>query len=354
MRSETVSMSVDGTPFDAFLFLSVRAALNEAARSFQCTVAARFGAGATHSLFRSGAEVRIGADGTPIFSGYVDRRRPHMDRNGQSIVVVGRSKGADAVDSSARHKTGRFDNKSPIDIAKEIAPKGVVFSARAKLQKIKEYQLTPGATVYREIERLARDQGVTLSGNGDGDIVFVDASQPTRRAGGLYEGVNIEIGVSDLNDANRHRDYIVRGQSYDGHGEDALEIEEIASDSAMRRDRARIIIVDGNIDKERAKARAKYHKGRAAGEAIRATITTPGWRDEKGALYEPGDTVWTESPFLDLAQDMLIESVDYQIESGSSGENGGSFCNLYLVDPRAYGGKAGKSSKSGADWSIGD
>lgn len=59
---------------------------------------------------------------------------------------------------------------------------------------------------------------------------------------------------------------------------------------------------------------------------------------------DAGKLIWTESPYLDVTQDMLIERVSYdQDESGS-------IATLSLVDPRAHGGKKGKGSKSGKSW----
>jgi prophage tail gpP-like protein len=136
----------------------------------------------------------------------------------------------------------------------------------------------------------------------------------------------------------------VRGQRPFGHGEENLEIEETETDGAVKRHRPIIIIQDEDTDKKRAKKRAKNRKDRAAGNALKATIITQGFHDEGGQLWEPGNLVWTESAFLDIAQDMLIESVDYeQSESGS-------FATLNLTDPRSYGGEGGKGNKSGPDW----
>jgi prophage tail gpP-like protein len=77
-----------------------------------------------------------------------------------------------------------------------------------------------------------------------------------------------------------------------------------------------------------------------------------GFRDDTGQLWTPGKLVWTESPFLDIAQDMLIEQVEYaQSEAGS-------IATLSLTDPRAYGGHGagggkGKGNKSGSIWETG-
>jgi prophage tail gpP-like protein len=347
-QTENVTVLVGGQPYASWEGISVHASMKEAARSFQLVIADAQGAAAAHEIFASGNPVQIQGGSDQIFNGYVDRRRPHMAPGVQTIAVCGRAKGADAVDSSAKHDTGCFLNETPLDIANAIAPRGVTFTSMVQLQKIAQYQLNPGASVFREIERLLRDQGATMMGAADGSIVIVDASQARRQAGGLYQGQNIEQASSDLNDANRHKNYHVRGQSFDGHGAAAMQIEGQATDGAITRDRTRVIVIDGNTSSDRAKKRATYHRDRAAGEAIKAGVSVAGWRDDNGALFVPGNKVWTESAFLGLKQDMLIEHVTYTQTPKSTN------AHLGLVDPRAYGGKAGQSSGSSSDWDIGE
>jgi len=341
--TEHVRISVGGQDFDAFKDIAIHAAMNEACRHFHLVVADKWGPSATHNIFTLGAKVTISCDAGLVFTGFVDRRDAHMGPREQVMTIAGRSTGQDAVDSSAVHKTGRFDNKTPLEIAKAIAPQGVQFQALAQLDKVKEYQLIPGATVFREVERLCRDQGKTLMGMADGSIAITDASSMSRGGGQLIEGQNILDGTSHLNACNRMKEYLARGQSYDGHGSDAMQIEGTSKDSGVQRDRKRLIVIDGNTNKDRAKARAKYHRDRHAGDSIRATITTVGWRDDNGSLWEPGSKVYVQSPFLGLQQDMLIESIHYHQSHNTT-------ATFALVDPRAYGGQSGGGGDSGSDW----
>lgn len=98
------------------------------------------------------------------------------------------------------------------------------------------------------------------------------------------------------------------------------------------------------------KKHAEHRRNLEAGCGLTAIITTPGWRDETGALWMPGNKVWTSTPFLDISQDMLIEAADYL----QDGTDEGTRVVLNLVDPRAHGGQAGKVNKSGSDWDMDD
>lgn len=347
-QTEVVSIEVDGVRYTAFMRAQVRAAFNEAARAFELNIAAEPGAAPTHAIFRGGAAVKVYANGDLLLDGYVDQKRPHLGARDASIVVTGRSKSADLIDSDVEHATGYFENKDPIEIAKELADGyGATFETDQKLRKIEpSYTVTPGASIFREVEKMIRRQGLTLTGTPEGNV---KATKPDgqRHAGGLFEGQNILVGNADHNWSNRHSKYSFRGQRGVGQGARRLHLVASSKDSAVKRKRVKSVVHDDDGTIEDLKTRAKGRALRSAGEALKAAISTQGFRDIAGKVWTPGFLVWTESPFLDIAQDMLIEAADY-----SQGPEG-SIALLSLVDPRTYDGSGaggGKGNKSGAEW----
>jgi prophage tail gpP-like protein len=332
----------------AFEYVSVHAAFNEAARSFTATLAAETGASTVNRIFDVGTEVTISTNGETLVTGFVDTKDPKFSAKKAEIEITGRSKSGDLVDGAAEHDTGYFENKDPLEIANEISKEyGAKWESDQQLEKIEQYKLQQGETCYRCIEKMARQQGMTITGTKEGNAKITKAGSQ-RQGGSLIEGENILIGASHHNAKNRHSKIVVRGQRPFGHGDENLEIEEEEQDSGIKRHRTVIIVQDEDTDKKRAKKRAKNRKDRSAGNALKATIVVQGFHDDGGQLWEPGNLVWTESEFLDIAQDMLIEAVDYvQDEKGS-------VCTLSLVDPRAYGGEGGGSgNKSGGSWDFG-
>jgi prophage tail gpP-like protein len=352
MGPETISIVVGGERYTAFEEVTVTAAMNKAARTFSLAVAAEIGATATNALFAAGVELEIYANEDLLLSGFVDGKQPKLSAFDAMITVSGRSSAGDLIDSSADHKTGRFEDKTPLEIGNELAAdfKNTGFVTDQQLEKIEQYQITPGESVFRCVEKMCRQQGMTLAGAADGRVSITKAGS-SRQGGALIEGQNILEGMSHHNAANRHSTYKVRGQRPFDHGEENLEIEEIADDGAVKRHRPLIVIEDEDTTKDRAKKRAKNRRDRAAGNALKASIKVQGFRDDTGALWTPGNLVWTESPFLDIAQDMLIEQVEYaQSEAGS-------IATLSLTDPRSYGGEGaggGKGNQSGDEWEFGD
>lgn len=348
MGVEVVVVNVGGMSYSAFKTAVVRAAFNEAARSFHLEIAAEAGASATNRIFKVGTKLTITANGDLLFTGFVDQKKPRLAKDDAKIDVIGRSNSGDLVDSSAKHETGQFEKKNPLEIGKEISKGiGAQWTTDQKLEKIDQYQLTPGESCFRCVEKMVKQQGMTITGEADGNAKITKAGSK-RHSGGIVEGRNFLTGTADHNGSNRHSEYIVRGQRPFGHGVDNLEIEAILRDKTVDRHRPIIIIQDEDTTKDRTKKRAKTRKDRAAGHSLKASVEVQGFRDEGGKLWEPGHLVWLESPFLDIAQDMLIESVTY------NQSDNGSISTLSLTDPRAYDGKGGKGNASGSEWSMDD
>jgi prophage tail gpP-like protein len=339
---------VDINGWTAFEEITVHAAFNEAARSFSATIAAELGASTTNAIFKAGTAVKIQTNGDELLlTGFIDTKDPVIEGEDAYIELSGRSSSQDFIDGAAEHETGYFENQDPLQIAQAISSEyEPQWTSDQQLDKIPQYKVQQGETCFRCIEKMVRDQGMTITGTADGNAMITKAGTK-RQAGSIVEGVNLKRGRGHHNVANRHSKIIVRGQRPVGHDDENLQIEATEEDSAVQRHRTVIIVQDADTDQGRAQKRAKNRKDRAAGNSLKATVTMQGWHDDEGQLWEPGNLVWTESPFLDIAQDMLIEAVDY-IQN-----NKGTTARLSLVDPQAYGGAAGKGNQSGGEWDMG-
>lgn len=347
---EVVTIEVNGQRWRAFKSISINAAFNDAVRTASFKVAAEAGASATNRIFSKGAEVKIYLNSDLVLTGNVNRRRPLLKGKDSEIGVEVRSASADLVDGSAEHKTGHFKKKDPKEIADEISKNYTKtgFTTDKQLKKKDYYNITPGETVFRCIEKLCREQGMTMTGTADGKILITDAKSAKKHAGMILEGRDFTEGGSDHDETNQHSEVRVLGQRPRGHGDKVLEIEGVAKNTSVKRHRPQIVVNDGDTTEDLAKDRAKTRKERENGDALKANITVQGFRDEAGKVWEPGYTIFIESPFLDVSQDMLIESVEF------SQDDGGSLSYLSLTDPGSYGGSSGKANKSGSDWSQGD
>lgn len=344
---ELVTIVAGGFKWTAFERVTVEASFRAAARSFHIVAAAEPGPSATAWTFSAGTPVEILFNGDLALRGYVDRYQPKIAEHSHAEVsIAGRSNSQDVIDSSAVHSTGRFKQKTPVEIAQAIHQSSVAISTDQQLEKI-DYQLTPGETAFRCLEKLCRSQAVFPVGQADGSILVTVAGSGTH-AGGLIEGVNIKTAEADHNWSGRHSKVIVRGQRPYGHGRDALEIEAAVTDSTVGRNRPVILTEDGDTTKARALKRARHRRDVEAGNSLKASVTVQGFRDASGVIWTPGYLIWVESPFLDIAQMMAIETVTF-----SQSRRSGSESVLKLCDPRALGGKASRGGKANAAWASG-
>lgn len=348
MQGEFITVEAGGGSYTAFERVMVRASFQDGARSFELKIAAENGGAATAWTFKAGTPIKIMSSGSLLCDGFVDRYQPRISEHGEaSINVSGRSRSQDYIDSAAVHDTNQFKDKTPAEIGQAIDKFGVGISTDQQLDKIKVYRITPGETAFRCLEKLCREQGVFPVGQADGSIKVTKAGQQ-RHAGMIKEGWNMKAGEADHNWSGRHSDVIVRGQAPYGHGPDALEIEGKARDAEVGRYRPVIVIHDGDTDNKRSTKRAKSRRDREAGNSLKANVTVVGHHDDGGTVWTPGFLIFVDSDFLNVHQDMAIETVEY-----TQDRKGGTEAILSLVDPRALGGKGGGGGSAGDGWATG-
>jgi len=349
MGPESVTVSAGGMTWSAFESVDVTAGFNEAARSFCLSIAAQLGGAGTFATFTAGAPVSVSSNGDLLVTGYVDRYQPHRDKHDKSMISVsGRGKGQDAIDCSAIHATGNFQNQTVLQIAQALDQFGIGFETDQMLQQIPSYQVTPGETVFRCIEKLCRSQGLVVAGQPDGSIKITKVSGASNSP--LIEGFNCKALSADHNWAGRHSHVHARGQRASGNGASNLQIEQVAMDRSVNRFRPVVVVIDEDTDSTRAMSRAQWRLAREAGHALKATVEVQGFHDEAGQLWTPGNISWLESQFLAVQQNMAIERVTY------SQSKSGSTTQLELCDPQALGGE-GSSGAGGAQtdssWDVG-
>lgn len=347
MGPEIVTVSAGGQTWSAFEKVDVTAGANEAARSFRLEIAAALGGTATAWTFAGGTPVAISSNGDLLVTGYVDRYQPRLDEHKTAVIhVSGRGNGQDAVDCSAIHPTGNFQKMTVLQIAQALDQFGIGFSSDQQLAPIPFYQLTPGETVFRCIEKLCRQQGLVLSGQADGSIKItrLAATQNTP----LVEGYNCKGLSADHNWAGRHSHVIARGQRPIGSGKQNLQIEQTARDSSVNRYRPVVVVIDEDTDATRALGRANWRLAREAGHALKAQIVVQGFHDDAGALWAPGNLVPVYSEFLAIQQVMAIERAHYSQARGA-----GSLAHLSLCDPQALGGNGSAGAGTNSAWDVG-
>jgi prophage tail gpP-like protein len=279
------------------------------------------------------------ASGTILITGYVNTYGPRMARNGQhSVELMIRGNQMHAVDSSAYHPTGEWVRTPPEQIISELSSRvGVETVAHGSLDTQNIFRLQKGETIVNEALRLLQPRMATLHGDSFGKLnIFPYGFAYGTHPGILAHGVNIEEMSATLSADMRFDEYYVLIQSPDGTGDESLSSEGVATDPGVPMRRTKIInnLLDGK--QADAARRAQWQAARAFGFSCQADVTVPGWRDQAGTVWQPGFMVFVYAPALKLDQNMLIEVVTYRQDRT------GTFTDLHLVHPAAYGIDAGK------------
>lgn len=342
MALEVVTVQAGGQTYSTWTEVTVEAGAAHAARSFSIIASEPNQQIADAWPLTPGTACKVMASGDLLVDGYVDDYAPEFGADYHRAVISGRSKSKDLIDSSAVHKTGEWKKKTIKDIASDLAkPFGVtVDSDLSNMEPIPVWRLAPGATVFQEIEEMARQARALIVGTADGNIKLTRADKFKLHSGAIQEGVNIIVGSAQLSERGRHSEVHARGQKGLGSGKSAHRLEYVARDPTVERHRPKIFLGEGDMDDQRLEARGKWEVSRAAGWSTTATLKVRGWRDDSGELWNPEKLVFVESRKLKLSQVMAIHKLRFlQNDSGTT-------TTLSLVDPQALGGRKSKGSSN--------
>lgn len=361
MAFEIVTLKAAGLTFRP-VTIAIEIAMDEASRSFETKVKvpgmtqpqlldalANRPPVTIHARASDGYSLDDRDGGDLLLTGFVEKRSPSLRSAESELPISGRSKTGDVVDSAADHDTGEFKNKKAKEVFTTLAGKqdvGVESDLDHPARPL--FRLRPGETIFTAAERWARAEGFAIGDTPEGKLKLAKAGTK-RHAGSLTEGLNVVDASAVHDDSKRFGTVKVRAQAPSGYSPDELQIEAEATDTVGGK-RLKVIVPPEQIRKADARQRAKWHRDRAAGEGTTCEVTVTGWRDEDGRLWTPGLLVFTEIPSLGIVQDMLIKKVSLK---QSDSESEGTQAALSLVDPRAFGGKKGKGSKSGKALDLG-
>ena len=275
-RPEIVTLVVDGFELRGWQSVTVNRSMKDAAITFSL--------GATNPawseqarLLRHGKEIEIRTTpeagprrpggGDLLCKGYIDDYESEIGEDEtREVRVSGRSKAGDAIDCPpVKHKTGRVERKTLLQVAQEFDEWGIGFSADIKLDPIPKVQREPAEPLFTTLEREARHVGAMLAGQPDGSVKITRAGTK-RHAGALSEGaspvrsVKVKVSIKDKKSARR-----VRGQRGKGTGKKNLRQEQVERDPSVTRHRPEIVLYEGDGDEPDLKRRARWRRLRQQG-----------------------------------------------------------------------------------------
>lgn len=287
---------------------------------------------------RWGEPAVVTAGGEPIVTGFVRDINASHDAENHEVTIGIASKTVDETECGIDHKTGHVEKVTLKQILTEYGSQLDIVET-GEMEVVPYHQAEPEETRFQTVERIARRQGVVLHDDGDGRLVLASAPEG-RHEGGLALGVNIAAAAASYSEQGRYSRTIVKGQSSKGHGAAVLRLKATATDSEVTRDRVKVIVLEADATEDAVKRRADTRRRRAAGRSVSAQVTTPGWRDRAGKLWQVNYLVYVDDPAIGMAQDLVIQSVTF-----TQGDR--TTAQLTLVDPRALGGEDPKGKSKG-------
>ena len=108
------------------------------------------------------------------------------------------------------------------------------------------------------------------------------------------------------------------------------QIVGTARDPGITRYRPKVIVAESQADDDFAAKRADWEMRRRIGEALEATVTVNGWRQNNGELWATNLMVPVNVPWLGIEREMLIGTVEFTIDEG------GEITRLGLTLPDAF------------------
>ena len=350
---EIVSLRVDGSALRGWQEVSVDRSMESAEISFNLQATNPSFSAQAKSL-RKGKEIEIvtapegdgsvaPGGGDLLCRGYVGGYDADYDEHRKVVTVDGKSKAADAVDCHpVKHKTGRFEDKDLLEIARELDEVRCGFRSDIQLPKLKKVQRHPEDTIYQTVEREARRIGAMLVGEPDGSINITRAGTK-RHAGALVLGeAPVKKMKVTIKCDHKYSTYVARGQRAGGVGKDNLRQEEVERDPSVKRNRPLLILPEGDWTKKELKKRLRWERLRRASYGITIRVVVASWRDADGRLWEPGRLMAIVNDEEDIDGDFTLSTANLR-----QGLEGGTLAYLNFVEPKAQGGKGGAGKSDG-------
>jgi len=288
-----------------------------------------------------------------LITGYIDGRNSRYDSKSHSIIIFGRDKAGDLVDSShwvntirtgggpetgIGAKNGEWKGLSLYDIVSQIClPFGisVVLHSSASgpaMEEIKSYKVIEGESVYSIIAKLCRLKTVLVYSLGNGNICLSRLGT-NKAVDSLQLGNNI-LSANDFQDnRDRYSFYVVKSQTAfdsftedpdlpDAHEDQNISCVGYAEDSVLwNRERYRplIIISDSPSNNKEAEERALWEATTRAGLSRRNVYVVQGWTQSDGTIWPLNGKVTVKDSLFGMDNvERLITDLTYRIGPGGT------------------------------------
>lgn len=357
-------VEINRLDYTGFKEIVINASLLDVTRSFSLST---ISTNVDDWRLKVGNSIRIYADDEMRLDGFIEGLERVQDPGSDTIVLSGRSKTSDLVDSTIDSNV-QFRGKQSLRTVAEtliqylegfdpvitiptgIAPELEPFIRVAIDEDINDFREDEdlneevGQSYFEVIEKFAKKRSVLVTTNGAGDLVF------TRGRGYLPTPFKIFNLASDSssnnlktmrvkhNSSKRYNIYVMTSQPARG---DFTKLSEITPenliltnadviDPNVRRTRRMFIITENASSKSDCQDRTRWEAIRKQSESVIYNVELNG-HSQNGNVWDSNIAVDVNDEFADINGKMLVRDVSFRQAVGR-----GSVTRLVCVPPNSY------------------
>lgn len=342
----TIAISVDDIPYTNFTNSNVKIDLDAVSGSFSFTAVTDQ---AQPVPFQIGDECVILVNDQAVVTGFIEILNISYNSNEHKIVVEGRDKTADLIDSTiegiklsppislkqAIQKALDQIGENDIEII-ENTPTGDFKKAEEKING------SIGQNAFEFCENLARKRQVLLTRDGLGNIVItqgsgIDSKSTVQNIVDAKDN-NIKSGSIGFDLTQRYFHYIVKSQlnpvalNFAGDTSSKEITNQIGNSfDEIRQSRHLVIKAENSSSSEQCIKRAIWENNIRKARGRIYSCTVQGFNNSAGNLYQPNQLIQVVDQFCEINAKMLLNSVEFSFDV-----NDGSISTLSFVDSNAY------------------
>ena len=350
MTTPDVRLEIGSEQYGGWKRISIRRSLSRISGTFDLNVTERWPGQDVPRPIQPGAACRVLVDGIPVITGYVDDVRISCTASDHSVTVRGRDKTGDLVDCCP--PSMQLAGANLAVIARNLcSPFGIEIVDKAGVSNVPGFKINPGDTIFETLDQLARAQGVFMTTDGEGRLVFARASK--EKAGTVLElGKNVLESKGSFSMADRYSEITVLGQtaaSDTWDGAKASQQKTVVKDAGVPRYRPLVLIADQEW--QGANNRAQWEINTRYGKGNVATYTVYGWKDRE-KVWSPNILVDIRDAALGLEDSWLVGDVNLTLDNqGYRAELTLSPAEAFDVSPvRPHRHRKGRRKKKSDVW----
>lgn len=309
--SDILTITTGGMILSGWTETRVTRSVERFPSDFQISLTERFPGSFGEASVAPGSTCSVSLGGDKVLTGYIDVYSPSYSGNFHQVVIQGRSKGEDLVDSSYIPDSvdgWQLNDKTLKPIFQRLLKPFPDIQLQMQEDKsIASYpvQIQLGQTVFELMQEYARIGQVIVYDDADGNLVVGNVG--TGRGSPIVEGQNIEAATARIDYSQRFAKIEAVGsmQTLEG-GLNQLRGE--ATDDQIRKSRTKLLVMDTvtGPDQQWAQQQVDWEMNRRKGRSLQVQVVVTGWRDANGQLWTPNSIVSIEAPNLKVQSELVI------------------------------------------------